>query len=120
FRLTGDARFAVRAKKELFTAAAFDDWNPSHFLDVAEMSLAFAIGYDWLYAQLAPGERATLKAAMLKHGLAFAPAAYAERGPADRHLWWATAPTNWNQVCNGGLLAAALALADEEPALARL
>jgi hypothetical protein len=26
---------------------------------------------------------------------------------------------NWNQVCNGGLLAAALALADDEPALAR-
>jgi hypothetical protein len=33
---------------------------------------------------------------------------------------WVTATHNWNQVCNGGLLAAALALADEEPALARL
>src|SRR5439155_16024747 len=32
---------------------------------------------------------------------------------------WATAPTNWNQVCNGGLLAAALAIADEEPVTAR-
>ena len=35
-------------------------------------------------------------------------------------MWFVTAKHNWNQVCNGGLLAAALALADEEPALARL
>ncbi len=120
FRLTGDERFAARAKKELFTAAAFDDWNPSHFLDEAEMSFAFAIGYDWLYGQLTPAERSTLKAAMLKNGLSFAPAAYAAGGPTDKRLWFVTAAHNWNQVCNGGLLAAALALADEEPALARL
>ena len=120
FRLTGDPRFAARAKKELFTAAAFDDWNPSHFLDVAEMSFAFAIGYDWLYPQLTPGERAMLKSAMLKHGLSFASAAYASGGPTDKRVWFVTAQHNWNQVCNGGLLAAALALADEEPALARL
>jgi hypothetical protein len=120
FRLTGEVQFADRAKKELFAAAAFDDWNPSHFLDVAEMSFAFAIGYDWLYAQLTPGERVTLKNAMLAHGLSFAPAAYAKGGPTDKRVWFVTARHNWNQVCNGGLLAAALALADEEPALARL
>jgi hypothetical protein len=119
YRLTGDKRFAERAKKELFTAAAFPDWNPSHFLDVAEMSFAVAIGYDWLYRELTPEERATLKAAMLKHGLAFAAAAYASDGPTDKRVWFVTAHHNWNQVCNGGLLAAALALADEEPALAR-
>lgn len=120
FRLTGDQRFLARAKKELFTAAAFDDWNPTHFLDEAEMSFAFAIGYDWLYAQLTPEEHATLKAALMKNSLSFAPAAYADGGPTDKRVWFVTARHNWNQVCNGGLLAAALALADEEPALARL
>jgi Heparinase II/III-like protein len=120
FRLTGDRRFLERAKKELLTAAAFDDWNPSHFLDVAEMSFAFAIGYDWLYGELTPGERATLKAAMLTHGLSFAPAAYAAGGPTDKRVAFVTFRHNWNQVCNGGLLSAALALADEEPELARL
>src|SRR4051812_18373519 len=69
FRLTGDERFGARAKNELMTAAAFADWNPSHFLDVAELSLAVAIGYDWLYPQLRPDERATLKTALLKHSL---------------------------------------------------
>ena len=31
----------------MLTAARFEDWNPSHFLDVAEMTFALAIGYDW-------------------------------------------------------------------------
>src|SRR5271169_2450415 len=34
YRLTGDDRFAQRARRDLMTVAAFPDWNPSHFLDV--------------------------------------------------------------------------------------
>ena len=121
FRLTGDERFFQRARQELLTVAAFPDWNPSHFLDVAEMSLAVAIGYDWLHAKLSVADRATLKSALLKHGLALAPDAYNPAGATDKRVSrWVTAHHNWNQVCNGGLLGAALALADEEPALARL
>jgi Heparinase II/III-like protein len=119
FRLTGDARFRDRAVKEMLTAAAFRDWNPSHFLDVAEMSTALALGYDWLYADLTAEERGAVKQALLDKALSFAPAAYAKGGPTDKRLWFATRVNNWNQVCNGGLLATALALADEEPALAR-
>ncbi len=120
YRLQADPRFLERAKKELFTVAAFPDWNPSHFLDVAEMSTAVAIGYDWLYPHLTPAERGTLKAALLQHGLALAPDAYNPAGAKDQRVKrWVTAHHNWNQVCNGGMLAAALALGDEEPALAR-
>ena len=49
YRLTGDERFANRLWKELDTVTHFKDWNPSHFLDTAEMTFAVAIGYDWLY-----------------------------------------------------------------------
>ncbi len=42
--LTGEQRFAERAWTELDAAAQFKDWNPKHFLDVAEMTHAFAIG----------------------------------------------------------------------------
>jgi hypothetical protein len=45
-------------------------------------------------------------------------AGFPDRSP-DKRLWFVTRKNNWNQVCNGGLLAAALALADEEPELAR-
>ncbi len=34
------------ARKTMLAVARFDDWNPSHFLDVAEMTAAVAIGYD--------------------------------------------------------------------------
>jgi hypothetical protein len=119
YRLTHDTRFAERAKKEMLVAAAFPDWNPSHFLDVAEMSLAVAIGYDWLYDQLAPAERATIKAALIRHALGFAADAYRPGGPQSKDVWFVKARHNWNQVCNAGLLSAALALADEEPEIAR-
>jgi hypothetical protein len=120
YRLTGDRRFAERAARDLLTVAAFPDWNPSHFLDVAEMSFAVAIGYDWLYPELSPGDREVIRKALLTKALVFAPAAYAPGGPTDKRLFFATARMNWNQVCNGGLLAAALAVADDEPAMARL
>ncbi|MEI7947243.1 MAG: hypothetical protein WCJ02_11120, partial [bacterium] len=49
YRLTDDKRYAQRCAEEMTAIAAFTDWNPSHFLDVAEMTLAMSIGYDWLY-----------------------------------------------------------------------
>jgi heparinase II/III-like protein/uncharacterized protein DUF4962 len=112
YRLTGDKRFADRAKKELFTVAAFKDWNPSHFLDVAEMTNAVALGYDWLYDELSPQERATLRRAIVELGLKPGLVVY------KKNNWWAAATHNWNQVCNGGMTVGALAIADEEPQLA--
>src|SRR5688572_2864607 len=52
YRMTGDIKYFQRAEKEMLTISAFSDWNPSHFLDVAEMTMAMAIGYDWLFHQL--------------------------------------------------------------------
>ena len=107
FRLTHDARFAARARGDMLTAAGFPHWNPDHFLDVAEMSFALAIGYDWLQPELSPADRAAIRQALREKSLSFAAAAYAPGGPTDPRLWWATARTNWNQVCNSGLLSAA-------------
>ena len=58
FRLSGDARYRDRLWLELNAAAKFKDWNPSHFLDTAEMTAAFAIGYDWLNAEWTAAQRA--------------------------------------------------------------
>lgn len=121
YRLSGDRRFANYARDQMLRAAAFPDWNPSHFLDVAEMATALAIGYDWLYSQLTPAERATIKKALLEKCLSFAEPAYTRRYP-DRESFpfvLGNLTNNWNQVCNGGFVMAALALADEEPEMAR-
>ena len=44
YRLTGEQRYADRAKAEMLAVAAFTDWNPSHFLDVAEMTAGLSDG----------------------------------------------------------------------------
>lgn len=52
WHLKGNESYLRRAEQEMLAIAAFEDWNPSHFLDVAEMTLAMAIGYDWIYNDL--------------------------------------------------------------------
>src|SRR4029077_14278793 len=60
-----------------------------------------------------PEERAILKQALLDKSLSFADTSYA------RVTGWTKNDGNHNQVCNAGLVSAALVLADDEPALAR-
>jgi hypothetical protein len=116
YRLDERPEYLERAWTELEAAAAFKDWNPSHFLDTAEMTAAFALGYDWLYAELGDARRQTLRTAMLEMGLKPGLASYRGEQP---YGWWKGARHNWNQVCNGGLIMGALALGDEPPAECR-
>jgi hypothetical protein len=108
WRLTGQDRYADRAEKEMLAAAGMRNWNPSHFLDVAEMTTALALGYDWLYSRLDPEAREKIRQAIVDKGLkASLPKA-----------WWQDATNNWNQVCHGGLTLGALAVLEHEPQLA--
>ena len=113
YRLTGDKRFADRAIREMLTAADFPDWNPSHFLDTAEMTHALAIGYDWLYSVMSPEQRRVIRQAIIEKGLKEGEKVY------RKGTWWTKTTWNWNQVCNGGMTIGALAIADEEPELSR-
>jgi hypothetical protein len=108
WRWTGDEKYAKKAVENLLTVCAFDDWNPSHFLDTAEMSHAVGVGYDWLYSYLDEATREKIKAGLVKNGLEPGLAAYEKQG-------WSKSEHNWNQVCNGGLMAGALAIAESEP-----
>jgi hypothetical protein len=112
YGLTGQRRFADRAKEEMLAAARFPDWNPSHFLDTAEMSHALGLGYDWLYDELSEEDKRTILEALVEKGLKPAMEFYRSGG------WWVRAKHNWNQVCNGGIGIAALAIAEEEPEIA--
>lgn len=108
YRMTGDARYAARAETEMLAMAAFIDWNPSHFLDVGEMTLAMAIGYDWLYNILSANSRTTISAAIKTKGIERSTGAYANQS-------WLTGDNNWNQVCNAGISAGVAAVYDENP-----
>jgi Heparinase II/III-like protein/Domain of unknown function (DUF4962) len=113
YRLGGDTRYKERAWQELQAAADFRDWNPSHFLDTAEMTHAFAIGYDWLYDAWTPEQRGALRTAIVEKGLRPAQASY---GGTGTYGWWVKAHHNWNQVCNGGIGMGTLAIGDEATA----
>lgn len=108
YRLTGERRWADRAWDELAAVTAFKDWNPSHFLDTAEMTFAVSIGYDWLYDAWSDEQRAALRSAIVRMGLKPGLKIY------RKNEWWAKSGHNWNQVCNGGMAVGALAIADEE------
>lgn len=114
YQLDGERRYVERAWKELDAAAQFKDWNPRHFLDTAEMTHAFAIGYDWMYDAWTPEQRATIRTALLEKGLEIALDCY--RGKVRGS--WMRVRHNWNQVCNGGIGMGALAIADEAPEIA--
>jgi hypothetical protein len=116
YQLTGDVRYAEREWKELEAASKFPDWNPKHFLDVGEMTHAFAIGYDWFYSYWKTDQRNIIKSAIIEKGLCRALMAYDEKA-VQGHSWWIKVSHNWNQVCNGGIGMGALAIADEEPKL---
>ncbi|WP_276482790.1 heparinase II/III domain-containing protein [Paraflavitalea pollutisoli] len=111
YRLTGNQAYATRAEKEMLTIAGFSDWNPSHFLDVAEMSMAMAIGYDWLYDQLPDASRATIREAILKKGI--------EPSLDNKYNSWLRVENNWNQVCNAGMTYGAIAIFEDQPVLSR-
>lgn len=112
WRMTGERKYAERAIAEAKAVAAFSDWNPPHFLDVAEMTLAVAVARDWLDDVLEDSDKRLLAEAILMKGLTNGDGKTLHSG------WWATSGNNWNQVCNGGLSAGAAAVREDFPDVA--
>jgi len=111
YRFTGEERFLEHAERDMNTVCDFKTWNPSHFLDVGEMTAGVAIGYDWLYGHLSDSTRA--KAVRAVKALSF------DQADDEVNAWFYTSIHNWNQVCNGGLICAALAMYENFPEDAR-
>ncbi len=107
WRMTGQEKYLTRAEHEMLGIAGFSDWNPSHFLDVAEMTMALAIGYDWLYDGMSLSSRARIRQAILEKGL--------EPSFNSQYNTFLTRNNNWNQVCNAGMVFGALAIHEDYP-----
>jgi len=110
WRMTSQEKYYERAVKEMNAVSAFSDWNPSHFLDVAEMTMALSIGYDWLYEKLPDGTKVLIRKAITEKGL--------EPSLLPGNSGWVNVSHNWNQVCNAGMTYGALAVWENEPELA--
>ena len=111
YRTRGGEAYARKAIDEMLAVSAFSDWNPAHFLDVGEMTMAAAIGYDWLYDEMTADERKTVAKAIIDKGLK----------PAlnEKDAWFYTTEINWNSVCNAGMVYGALAVWEEDPEFCR-
>lgn len=107
YRMTGEKRYLEKAEAQMQTVCDFKDWNPTHYLDVGEMALAVAIGYDWLYADLQPKTKDMVVKAIATHAF----------GTSDvlKYTGFFRGSNNWNQVCNGGLVSAAIAVFEAMP-----
>lgn len=107
-----DERSLERINQEVLAVCAFEDWNQSHFLDVAEMALGVSLALDWTQEKLPQSTIALAKEALKEKALL-------KSWPENSGKWYlATNTSNWNQVCAGGLIAASLVLAEDEPELA--
>ena len=111
YRTRGGEAYARKAIDEMLAVSAFSDWNPAHFLDVGEMTMAVAIGYDWFYDEMTPRERKTVAKAIIDKGLK--PALNKD------DAWFYNSEINWNSVCNAGMVYGALAVWEEDPEFCR-
>ena len=111
YRMSGQEKYLSHAEKEMLAIAAFSDWNPSHFLDVGEMTMAMAIGYDWLYEKLPEASRNTIKAAIQRKGI--------EASLVQGQNNWLKVTNNWNQVCNAGMVFGVMATYEDNPEQAK-
>ena len=112
YAIEQDDEILQRINDEIIQVCNFRDWNPTHFLDVAEMSLAVAIGIDWTGEDLPVSTTRLAKDALMEKGIR--PSYQDIPGSVS----WIKASNNWNQVCHAGMIAAALATAEDEPELA--
>lgn len=127
------ATYAERCWKELEAVCNFHDgtyysWHPAHFLDTGELAYPMAICYDWLYDYWTAtnsnvdsekygytGE--TTRLSLMEdsmYWMGLAASSYVESDTTGKYIPYgfnlAGSTNNWNGVCNGGLMAAALAI----------
>ncbi|MBR1927011.1 MAG: heparinase II/III family protein [Bacteroidales bacterium] len=112
YRQTGDSKYSDQIGKSLNYLCSFETWHPEHYLDVAEMTTAVAIAYDWCYDVLSEKTRQTVREAIYNKALTLVLNEY-ENG--DEVGSWAKRETNWNVVCNTGMVLGALAVAEDFP-----
>lgn len=112
YRIEKDKRMLNRLNDEVLAACNFPSWNPKHFLDVGEMSLAIALALDWTVGDLPKSTIALAKKSLIEKGIK---PGWPENGSTPS---WVYNTNNWNQVCNAGMIAASIAIAELDPELA--
>jgi hypothetical protein len=112
YRIENDRRMLDRINEEVIAACNFPSWNPKHFLDVGEMCLGIAMAVDWVGHDLPESTVDLAKQSLIEKGIN---TSWPEDGSSPH---WAYGHSNWNQVCNGGMVAASITVSELDPQLA--
>tara|TARA_B100001029_G_C15062087_1_gene459410 strand:- start:2572 stop:4524 length:1953 start_codon:yes stop_codon:yes gene_type:complete len=108
-----DSKILDRINNEVLAVCSFSDWNPSHYLDVGEMTMALAFALDWTAGDLPQSTIDKAIKAIIDKGIM--PSYETDK---RSNIWWIDGNNNWNQVCNGGMIAGSIAIAEVNPELA--
>lgn len=111
YKLTGDRKYIDRLWLDIDAASNFPNWNPQHPLDVSEMSMGFAIAYDWCYEGWTEEQRTEMETAMLRHGIE----PYIEAQYGGSMKWTIVEKNNRGIVNNAGAAVAAMAIFEKSP-----
>lgn len=112
YRMDKSPEILKRIEAELNAVCTFEDWNPQHFLDIAEMSFGVALAIDWAGEALPERTVKLAKTSLIEKGII---PSFNEGGT---RMFWINSSNNWNAVCHGGMIAASLVIADVNPELA--
>ncbi len=104
YLISEDEAYVDRIWSEVNALISFPDWNADDFLDTSFALNAVGVAYDWLYDKWSDEQRQRMIDAVLKFGLEPGLDYY-----EGRKVKWG--PNNWAGVCDGGMVAAALAMA---------
>ncbi len=107
YQFTKDTRYALRCWQQLDAMCSWTDWGANrHFLDAGIAAKGVGIALDGLYDYLTPTQRLRLyngvKAMVLLPGKT--------QIETNTGVWqWYLSNDNWNGICHGGMIMAALA-----------
>jgi hypothetical protein len=113
YQFTKEAKYAVRCWAQLDKMCTFQDWGASrHFLDAGIAAKGVALAYDGLYDYLTLDQRLQLAAAVRK----FVLEPGLDQIQTGTGAWkWYLGDNNWNGICHGGMIMAALACYETDP-----
>jgi hypothetical protein len=112
YQLTGEKKYAARCYAQMERFAKYPDWGANrHFLDTGIGAFDFALTYDGLYHYLNADQRKTLRDAVMKNVL------LPSETKMEENAWWHLSSINWNGICNGGVIMAALAMYEDNTSL---
>ena len=127
YQLTKDEKYARPAIECALAVAAFPDYNPGHIIDIGTWMQPLSYVYDWCYDVLTEEERKIISDAIIEKAIKVANKAYyadlaaavcyfgamgASHGHASFYPKW---KSNFIPYTQGGLMMAALAVAEDAP-----